>query len=323
MKKIKLNFKKLRFDFKKIKIDLPKSKKELYLAIALGITVAYLLIGLIFSWSIYINGNISPKTTTILKVYPFPAARVGTTFIPMSRYIRDLEAFKKYGEVSGTQDKYAGFNFETETIERLIDIAIYERVARRYNVSVSKEEVETAYNESVAGETEPVEHILEKYYGFTPADYLVWVEETILKEKVISQVPKKRDIQHILISVDDVNNEEEMKQAEEKAKQLFEELKNGGNFGEIAKRDSNDLSTRDNEGKLGLLEKGTAKSPIIDVAFQDAAFSATLNEITEPVKTSRGWHIILVTAEEGVAEGNIYDIINEEKQKTTISNYVP
>ena len=318
MKKIKINL-------KKIKIEMPDqaNKKELSLVVALGITVLYILLGLIFSWNIYIRGNISTDTNKVLRFYPFPAARVGTTYIPMSRYIRDLNAFKKYGEVSGTQDKYAGFNFENETIERLINIAIYERIARRYNVSVSKEEVEAAYNESIAGETEPVEHILEKYYGFTPADYLVWVEETILKEKVIAQVSKKREIQHILLAVTDVNNQDEVNKQEEKARALIEEIKNGSSFADVAKRESNDLSTRDNEGKFGLVEKGTEKSPIIDNDFQNAAFGAALNEITGPVKSSRGWHIILVTSEQGVADGNIEDIVKKERESTTISNYLP
>jgi len=196
-------------------------------------------------------------------------------------------------------------------------------VARRYNIHVTKEEVELAYNESIAGETEPVEHVLEKYYGFTPADYLVWVEETILKEKVIAEVPMKRDVQHILLAVTDQNNQDEINRQEEKAKQLIAEIKDGGNFGEVAKRESNDLSTRDNEGKLGLVEKGTQQAPIIDQSFQDAAFGAALNEVTGPVKSSRGWHIVLITSEQGKVAGNIQDILETERKSTAISNYLP
>lgn len=46
-------------------------------------------------------------------------------------------------------------------------------------------------------------------------------------------------------------------------------------------------------GDLGYFSKG-----VMVKAFEDAAFSAELNQVTEPVQTQFGWHLILVTDKE-------------------------
>lgn len=46
-------------------------------------------------------------------------------------------------------------------------------------------------------------------------------------------------------------------------------------------------------GDLGYFEKGVMVKP-----FEDAAFSAELNKVTNPVETQFGWHLILVTEKE-------------------------
>ncbi|MCR5261600.1 MAG: peptidyl-prolyl cis-trans isomerase [Candidatus Gastranaerophilales bacterium] len=43
-------------------------------------------------------------------------------------------------------------------------------------------------------------------------------------------------------------------------------------------------------GDLGYFPKG-----VMVKAFEDAAFSAELNKVTDPVQTQFGWHLILVT----------------------------
>ena len=61
------------------------------------------------------------------------------------------------------------------------------------------------------------------------------------------------------------------------------------NFAQLAREDSTDTTTKDNGGDLGALVKGQFVPE-----FDKAAFALKDGEISQPVKTQFGWHIITV-----------------------------
>ncbi|MBR2525557.1 peptidyl-prolyl cis-trans isomerase [bacterium] len=76
---------------------------------------------------------------------------------------------------------------------------------------------------------------------------------------------------------------------EEEAKQLYEEIKGGKDFAQAAMEYSLCPSGH-NGGDLGFFPKGAMVKP-----FEDAAFSLPVGELSQPVQTQFGWHLILVT----------------------------
>jgi len=90
---------------------------------------------------------------------------------------------------------------------------------------------------------------------------------------------------HILISQmgDDQENLDE-------ANRIYQELQNGADFSEMAKEYSKDPGSAKIGGDLGWFGKG-----MMVKEFEEACFSGKVGVIQKPIKTSFGYHIILVT----------------------------
>ena len=80
--------------------------------------------------------------------------------------------------------------------------------------------------------------------------------------------------------------EDEFAIAEKKIIEIKEQLHEGENFIELVKQESDDAQ---NNGHLGTFGKGRMVPP-----FEKAAFALEPGEISEPVKTQFGWHLILL-----------------------------
>ena len=76
--------------------------------------------------------------------------------------------------------------------------------------------------------------------------------------------------------------------SEQEAKELKTKIDNGESFEALAKKYSKCPSKRDG-GDLGYFGKRQMVKP-----FEDAAFSTQTGEVSEPVQTQFGWHLIKV-----------------------------
>lgn len=75
-----------------------------------------------------------------------------------------------------------------------------------------------------------------------------------------------------------------------KAQKARQEILKGADFAAKAKELSNDTGTKDQGGDLGVVQKGTMVPE-----FETAVFSQKKGDISEPVKTQYGYHLIQVT----------------------------
>jgi len=114
---------------------------------------------------------------------------------------------------------------------------------------------------------------VEKYYNDHQDDFKVPARATV-KAALIGKAPTAADTAAALARADSVR----------------QEILNGANFADVAKRASSDSTSAAKGGDLGTFAKGRM-TPI----FDSAVFAAPVGRVTRPVETSYGYHLIEVT----------------------------
>ncbi|MDP2241216.1 MAG: SurA N-terminal domain-containing protein [Burkholderiales bacterium] len=106
------------------------------------------------------------------------------------------------------------------------------------------------------------------------------------------EVKETRQASHILITVDAGATAEAKQKARAKADEIYGQLKqNPGKFADLAKAHSQDPGSAANGGDLGFFGPGTMVKP-----FDTAVFQMKTGEISAPVESQYGFHIIRLTA---------------------------
>ena len=100
--------------------------------------------------------------------------------------------------------------------------------------------------------------------------------------------PGSRSASHILLPLVPGAAAEEAVRA--KAARLVSEARGGADFAELARTYSKDAGSATRGGDLGVIQKGAMVPP-----FEKAVFALSAGEISEPVKTEFGYHVIKVT----------------------------
>ena len=88
-------------------------------------------------------------------------------------------------------------------------------------------------------------------------------------------MPNKIKCSHILV------------EKQSQALQLIERINSGEKFGRLAKENSIDAGSAKRDGSLGYFSRGMMVKP-----FEEIAFKLEIGQISEPVKTQFGYHII-------------------------------
>ena len=174
------------------------------------------------------------------------------------------------------------------------------------DVAIKSENIESYYQENpdffMTEEQIDVEYIaididdIAASIEFNDEDLKKYYEENI--ERFVSN--EERRSRHILIAIDEQDSEES-------ALDLVTSLKNRLSAGEafeiLAKEFSNDPGSAENGGDLGWAERG-----LFVPEFDETLFNLEINQISEPVKTQFGYHIIQLNELKAGIQQNFEDI---------------
>ena len=106
--------------------------------------------------------------------------------------------------------------------------------------------------------------------------------------------PEKREVSHILISVPSDAGADIAEQARERLVALKDRIAAGESFEDLARASSEDPGSAAGGGALGFIERG-----IMVPAFEETAFALAPYQVSDPVRSSFGWHLIKVTSVQG------------------------
>lgn len=197
-----------------------------------------------------------------------------------------------------------------EALEGMISDEIIRQEAEKADITVTQDEIdaEMAVYEENYGGAEGLASAIETS-GMTMEDLESEMETYLKIEKLIGPDIEITDdaIQTYfeenkaaLGQSAEVEASHILTETKEQAEEVAKKLADGGDFAKLAAEYSIDTATAENGGELGSFGEGEMAAE-----FEKAAFAMKPDEISEPVETEFGFHVIKVTGKTEAAEATL------------------
>ena len=165
--------------------------------------------------------------------------------------------------------------------------------ARPDAVTVSDPEIKDFYEQQKGRFMEPARVRLD--YIELSLDALkkgIEVDEELLRQRYDEQrdqltTPETREARHILITVPEDADDAAVEAARKKLLDISKRIEAGEDFSDLAREFSQDPGSASDGGSLGEIERGMMVKP-----FEDVLFALQPGQISDPVRTQFGWHLI-------------------------------
>ncbi len=116
-------------------------------------------------------------------------------------------------------------------------------------------------------------------------------------------------MRHILVRMSRTPSDADKAAAHDKALALRKQIQDGKDFAEVAKESSDDPASKGQGGELGWNERSSFVP-----AFAQAAFNLKVGELSEPVLTPFGWHLVQVEEKKPAEEKPLASVSNDIAQ---------
>lgn len=247
------------------------------------------------------------------------------------------EVVAKVGKESITKDNLYTFFVEQNgeaALDTLITKNLIEQEVEKEKISVSKKDIDAELQElidSYGGEETFNQQLATS--GLTMEDVESDVKTNLQIEKILEPLIEITDEEMQTYFDENKDSFAKTKQVkashilvedEATAKKVKEKINAGEDFAELAKEYSTDTASAESGGDLGFFGEGSMVAE-----FEKAAFSMKVDEISEPVKSEYGYHIIKVTDKQEASEAKFDDskeeikgILFDEKMATEYTTWL-
>ena len=217
--------------------------------------------------------------------------------VDITRELQESEYRRRYkGEELEARLK----EMDAMIIDEIIESLLMESHAERLGILVSDKEIESRINTIVQRDPRitsaysdralkefVVKDLLRKRVIQREITSRIYVDDRTVRQACLADAEGGRevDIGHILLRG----------QSEGVLKRIAairEELESGADFEELALSRSEDPRVKSNKGRLGFIAKGQFVKP-----FEEAAFALQVGELSQPVKSKFGYHLIKLFGE--------------------------
>lgn len=243
-----------------------------------------------------VNGQFDPKRyAEVLNAQQRPKA----AFEAQLRHALRLENFAEGLQHSAfvtpqTKEKFLRLKDQSRALDYFV-IPIDRETAR---AQISDQDIEAYYQGHQAQFHKP-EQVKLNYLELDPRALAATIEVTeealrAFYDGHLDQFaqPEQRRLRHILIKLPPEPNPApaQIDAAKGRAQTVVEKLRAGQPFAELAASTSEDTSSAQSGGEFGLIARGD-----LEPELEEAAFSLKQDEISDPVRTAQGFHVLQVT----------------------------
>ncbi|RLB13356.1 MAG: peptidylprolyl isomerase [Deltaproteobacteria bacterium] len=275
--------------------------------------LAVLFMSLIFSFPLLFCTQGYPAQDKVVRDY---VATVNGKKISKQKYERELSSLRNRFRASGRQlTPLQEVELKKNLLESLINRELLYQESVKRGIKVDEKAVERQLAE--VKKRYPTEAAFKealKRAHYSEADIKYQLKRAIAIEQFINEElrshihitdknarefydshpdlfrrPEQVRASHILIKVGLNPTKEEKQKAMKKIKEIQEKLKKGKDFAELAQAFS-DAPSASRGGDLGYFSRGQMVK-----SFEEAAFALNIGQVSDPVETPFGYHLIKVT----------------------------
>lgn len=273
------------------------------------ILAVYFIVGVpVFGYFVYVQKSVGLPLAIASTLYPFPVASVGGDVILLKPYYDRLTYIRFFNKRTN-QPVPQGDELQRQVIDKLIDEGVTRTWANRTGIEITRQDIDAAYEKIVKdkGSEADVKSVLSQLYNLSDADFKRLIPDLLYREKVEAKILERAQVRHILFST------------ESQAQKVRGEV-SADNFAEKAKQYSEDKTTRDTSGELGFFDHEGAKK--LDPELEKAFFSLQPGQISGPVKSTYGFHLILLVQKTGHEAVSFSGWLDARRSETKIHRFL-
>ncbi len=222
----------------------------------------------------------SPFLYQVAKVIPFPLARIGSDFVSYESYLFEINHYEHYYRTQQSVDfnsesgKRQLEQFKKRAVQQVINDAYVKEIASEKGINVSDKEVNDRITliksqNRIGSSDKEFQDVLREFWNWSVNDFKRSLKQQILEEKVKAALDSE---------------------ATDKAQKALADINSGKDFAVVAKKVSEDPSTKNSGGEFGFNINKNNRD--ISPATVDALFKLKPGQTSGIINVGYGLEIV-------------------------------